>query len=309
MFMSDMTLMRDTNDGPIGPGNVIASCNAPSVRIRTRTTSGMGSMCTSDARARTAVSRIRLTTFTTGAFSSTTVPIVCSVSLDVWRATSRASNMRSASPRSVTDAYILLMTASMSVPVANTSRTGTPSFAMSSSCRDSARGSATATSRRRPSRAIGTAPQSSRVVLREERDDLAIQLHVAELDDVDLQLLGQHSDEHTLAQQAQLDEDVAEALAGTGLGHERFPELLLGYETAVEEELTEGKTDVSGSAFELFLGRWDRLVAGLGDRCLDARGHGRLVLVFGSGPPAEHSPPALSSCPASCPAASAPRTS
>ncbi len=50
MFMSDMTLMRLTSDGPIGPGSVVIWCSAPSVRTRTRTESAIGSMCTSDAR-------------------------------------------------------------------------------------------------------------------------------------------------------------------------------------------------------------------------------------------------------------------
>ena len=72
MFMSDMTLMRLTSDGPIGPGSVVIWCSAPSVRTRTRTESAIGSMCTSEARSCTACSRMTLTILTMGAFSSTT---------------------------------------------------------------------------------------------------------------------------------------------------------------------------------------------------------------------------------------------
>ena len=136
--------------------------------------------------------------------------------------------MRSASPRSASSAYILLMTASMSVAVAKRSLTGTPSFSMSSSCRCSPSGSATATSSRVPSRRDRHRAQPSGVVLAQQRHDLAVELHVAELDDLDLQLLGEHLDEPALAEETELDEDVAESLARSGLGGERVAQLVLG---------------------------------------------------------------------------------
>ena len=72
MFMSAMILMRLTSGG--GHRRRAASStswSAPSMRKRTRSRSSCGSMCTSDARSRSACVRIRLTTCTTGASSST----------------------------------------------------------------------------------------------------------------------------------------------------------------------------------------------------------------------------------------------
>ena len=70
MFISAMTLIRLTSAGPMPGGRLSTSCSAPSMRLRMRTRSGIGSMWMSEARSLTAWDRSRFTTWTTGAFSS-----------------------------------------------------------------------------------------------------------------------------------------------------------------------------------------------------------------------------------------------
>ena len=124
-------------------------------------------------------------------------------------------------------------------------------------------------------------PQSSRVLLGEQRDDVAVELHLAELDDVHLQLLGEHPDECALAEQAQLDEDVAEALPGTRLGRQRLPELVFGDEAAADEELAQGKPDVTRPGLDLLVGLGGLFVGGAsvrgGPRSGDRSRRGRVV--------------------------------
>ena len=79
MFMSAMILMRLTSAGPMSAGSDSTSCSAPSMRKRTRTSSSVGSMWTSDARSRSACVRILLTTWMTGA--SSTMAAAAAVSL------------------------------------------------------------------------------------------------------------------------------------------------------------------------------------------------------------------------------------
>ena len=71
MFRSDMTFMRDEMGGPMRRGSSMASVRAPSMRNRTSTRFSCGSMWMSEARARTPWMRSRFTTWTIGAFSST----------------------------------------------------------------------------------------------------------------------------------------------------------------------------------------------------------------------------------------------
>ncbi len=97
MFMFAMTLMRLTRAGPMFAGSDSTSWSAPSTRLRIRSRSSIGSMCTSDARSVTACDRIRFTTWTTGAFSSTVWPIGSST-FSAFRACARASKTRTCSP-------------------------------------------------------------------------------------------------------------------------------------------------------------------------------------------------------------------
>ena len=78
MFMSAMILMRLTSAGPMSAGSESTSCSAPSMRKRTRTSSSVGSMWTSDARSRSACVRILFTTWMTGASSTIAAAAACS---------------------------------------------------------------------------------------------------------------------------------------------------------------------------------------------------------------------------------------
>ena len=66
-----------------------------------------------------------------------------------------------------------------------------------------------------------------------------------EVDDLEVQLLGEHLDERALAEQAELDEDVAQALARARLGESAVVELVFGDETAADEELAERRPAVA----------------------------------------------------------------
>ena len=84
--------------------------------------------------------------------------------------------------------------------------------------------------------------EPARVVLGEERDDFGIDLGPAEVDDRETELVGEHVGERTLVEQLELDEKVAESLARSGLLRQRFAELILGDETAADEQLTQART-------------------------------------------------------------------
>ena len=100
---------------------------------------------------------------------------------------------------------------------------------------------------RLPSRCVGNAPQPAGVLLGEQRDDLGIDLGAAEVDDVEPELLGEHVGEDALAEETELDEDVAEPLARRGLLRQRVAELVLGDEAAADQQLAERAAD-SGAA-------------------------------------------------------------
>ena len=116
---------------------------------------------------------------------------------------------------------------------------------MSCVSRFSTSGSATATSIREPSRCVGSALRRRASSSRQERDDFGIDLGAAEIDDGEPELLGEHVGERAFAEQSELDEEVAEPLAGGGLLRQRLAQLVLGHEPAADEELAQRTTAVA----------------------------------------------------------------
>ena len=89
MFMSAMILIRLTSDWPIGPGSASHLVQGAVGADAHPHAASCGSMCTSDARSRTACSRMTFTTLTTGAFSSTTVWTIVSCGCAALRSSRR----------------------------------------------------------------------------------------------------------------------------------------------------------------------------------------------------------------------------
>ena len=79
------------------------------------------------------------------------------------------------------------------------------------------------------------------VLFRQERDDFGVDLGAAEVDDRQTELLGEHVGERALAEQTELDEEVAEPLARRRLLREPNAQLVLGHEPAADEAAPKGR--------------------------------------------------------------------
>ncbi len=93
--------------------------------------------------------------------------------------------------------------------------------------------------------------QPPRVLLCQQRDDLAVEVHSPELDDVELKLFREHFDQCALAQEPELDEDVAEPAARTGLRAQRLGQLVFGDDAASDEQLAERAADMARTVVDV----------------------------------------------------------
>ena len=97
----------------------------------------------------------------------------------------------------------------------------------------------------------------ARQLLRQQGDCLLVELGDVEVDELELVLLGQRARDRPLGREAEGDRDLAEAPARRGLLLEHAPELFLGEDAAVDQQLAERNPSEPGfgGAHALVIGR------------------------------------------------------
>ena len=204
-------------------------------------------MCTSDPRSRTACSKIRLTTLTIGAFASTAtsgpVDSVCRT-----RSSVRCANSFSAPLISAWFRYARSIAYATSAGGATNSRTGACSSAMSFGLQLARRGDRRSRPRsgRRPCAAA--APERAGVLFGQQPDDRDVGPGARDVDRFETDLLGERRAEHTFGDDAELDEDLAEALAARRLRAERVAELLARQVAPLDEQTRRAASSAHRSA-------------------------------------------------------------
>ena len=127
----------------------------------------------------------------------------------------------------------------MSARGASNSRSGAPSRSVSTPTASSSVGSAMTTSIRSPARRNGSAPEPARHVLRQPAGDRPVALDPLQVDDLHPQLLGEELHEVVLADEAQLDEYLADRRAGGRLAGQRVVQLGLDEEAPRQQQVAE----------------------------------------------------------------------
>ena len=244
--MSAITLIRLTSGVAIDTGNDNTSCIAPSVRTRTRTRSCCGSMCTSDARSRTACSKMRLTTLTIGAFSSTATS---GVAAPVSR-TSLLRPMLELLQRAA-DLGLVQVGAFDRVRDIRRRRHEQPDRRVQQrdELRLQLRIQGIGDRDLDPSTDLAQRQhaEAARLLLGQQPDDGDVGPGAGDVDRFEADLLGQRGAEPPFGDDAELDEDLTESLSPRGLGAERIAQLLAREIAPLDEQSAERRDAASGA--------------------------------------------------------------